>query len=243
MNLDDLRDKVRENVSALWGRIQESTLFNNLKEQYETWPASVQKTVLISASVLGMLILLSIPYSYIDSASTAIEEYNENRLLIRDLLRVGRAAKDPPPLPPGLSQGDLQAQVQPLLNEFSLTPEQLTPVRPLNERPAAPLAPTVIHQEGVAVQLRKLNLHQILDIGRRMSTLSRGVKITGLEVIANAEDNHYFDVIYKLVSFSLPQATIESEPIKPGQMLEKRPGRGNSPNSGGNSEKGTLDNE
>lgn len=243
MNLDDLRDKVRENVAALWGRVQESTLFNNLKEQYETWPASVQKTVLISASVLGLLILLSIPYSYIDSASTAIEEYNENRLLIRDLLRVGRAAKDPPPLPPGLSQGDLQAQVQPLLNEFSLTPEQLTPVRPLSERPAAALAPTVIHQEGVAVQLKKLNLHQVLDIGRRMATLSRGVKITGLEVVANAEDNHYFDVIFKLVSFSLPQATIESEPNKPGQGLEKRPGKGMPPSPGANQEKGAFDNE
>ncbi|MGE0762062.1 MAG: hypothetical protein AB7N80_02170 [Bdellovibrionales bacterium] len=204
MNLDDIKDQLRDQLNALWGRIQESTAFNTLKEQYDSWPTIAQRTVAFSAGFVGLLIVLSIPFSYIGAANTSIEEFNEYRGLLRDLLRVGRSAKDDPPLPPGLSAADLQNQVQGMMGEFALLPEQVGPIRPLEDRPAASLAQPVIQQNGIAVALKKLNLNQILDIGFRLQNISGGTKLTGIEILANREDNHYYDVTYKVVNFSLP---------------------------------------
>ncbi len=222
MGLEDIRDQLRDQAIALWGRVLESSAFNSLKEQYHTWPAIVQKAAAFAGGFVVVLVILSVPYSYIDSASVAVEEFSEYRTLLRDLLRIGRAAKDPPPLPPGQTAAELTGQVQGVLGEFQLVPEQVAGVSPLEERPAASLAPPVIRQEGVAVNLKKLNLYQILDIGFRLQSMSPGIKLTGLDIAANSDDNHYFDVMYKIVSFSLPFAA--EEPEKPPAKEEKSGG-------------------
>jgi hypothetical protein len=205
MALEDIGDRLKDQLIALWGRVQESTLYNNFKEQYDTWPTIAQKAVVFGASFLLAFMILSIPYSSIDSATTSIEEFTEYRSLLRDLLRVGRAVKEPSPLPAAIPAAELQSQVQAMLGEFGLVPEQLGGVQPLLDRPAGSLAATVIHQEGVALNLKKLNLMQVIDIGYRLQTISGGVKLTGLDMTANNDDNHYYDVSYRLVSFSLPQ--------------------------------------
>lgn len=209
MGLDDIKDQLRDQANALWGRIQESSAFNSLKEQYETWPTVVQRSLTFVAGFLAVLVVLSIPYSYIDSASLAVDEFTEYRTLLRDLLRVGRASKEVPALPPGMSSGELASQTQGMLGEFMLVADQIGGVTPLPDRPAPSLAPPVIQQAGVAVTLKKLNLYQVIDIGYRLQNMSSGIKLTGLDMTANAEDNHYYDVTYRVVNFSLPAAPEE----------------------------------
>lgn len=210
MNLDDIKDQLRERATTVWVQIQETSLYNNLKEKYETLPTTAQKAIAYAAGVLTALIVLSIPYSYISSSGAAIEEFDENRSLLRELLRVGRAAKEPPPLPPGMTVPDLQSRVQGLLQEFTLLPEQLGGFQPLPGRPAGSLAPSIVEQAGIGVLLKKLNLTQVVDIGYRLQTISPGVKLMGLEMNANSDDNHYYDVTYRVVSFSLP--SLQDEP-------------------------------
>lgn len=224
MALEAIKDQIRDQVIALWGRVQESSLYNSLMEQYQAWPTSVQRLVAFGSGFLVVLMVLSIPYSRIDSASVSVAEFTEYRTLLRDLLRIGRAAKEPPPLPPGFTALDLQTQIQNLTGELALVPEQLVGVLPLDERPAGSLAPPAVQQQGVSASFKKLNLSQVLDIGFRLQMISPGTKLTGLNLIANSEDNHYYDVTYKVVSFSLPQlASDEGE--APGRDAP-RPGRG-----------------
>lgn len=214
MGLDDIKDQLRDQANALWGRIQESSSFNSIKEQYEAWPLMLQRTAAFAAGVMIVLVVLSIPYSFIESASVAVDEFTEHRLLLRDLLRVGRASKDAPPLPVGLSGDELTAQVQGMLGEFMLLTDQIGGVNALDKNPAQSLAPPVIQQAGVAVTLKKLNLYQVIDIGFRLQNMSQGIKLTGLDMVANSDDNHYYDVTYRVVSFSLP--VVQEAPPPPG---------------------------
>lgn len=207
MNLDDIKDQLRDQFNALWSRIQESTTYNSVKEKYDSLPTVAQKGLAFGSGFVAVLIILSIPFSYINSANTSIEEFNEYRTLLRDLLRVGGAAKDAPPLPPGISAAELQGQVQALTTELGLLADQMVGVAPLKDNPSPTLASRVIRQDGVSVTLKKLNLNQILDIGYRLQSLSNGTKLAGVDILANAEDNHYYDVTYKVVNFSLPTPT------------------------------------
>lgn len=205
MNADDLKDQLREQFSSLWGRIQESSVYNNIKEQFEALPQAAQRAISIGAGVIVALFIVYIPFSYILAANDSIEEFNENRGLIRELLRVARFGDQAPPLPPQLSITDLQNQAQMILTELKLVPEQMGPITPLEDRPAKNLTAAMIQQAGISVSINKINLSQILDIGYRFQNINLGTKITGLEIVAHAEDNHYYNVTYKLVNFSLPQ--------------------------------------
>lgn len=208
MNFSELTDRLFDLINGYWGRFQESSLFNKFKEQYDSWPIIVQRAAVFTSGFLLVFVVLSIPLAYIDSASIAIEEFTEYRSLIRELIRVGRTADEPPPLPAGLSFSDMQSQAQMILSQSNLVEEQMGTIQPLDNRPAAILAPPVIKQEGISVQLKKLNLNQVVEIGYRLQELTRGTKLTGIDISANATDDHYYDVVYKIVNFSLPMTTM-----------------------------------
>ncbi|MBX7231009.1 MAG: hypothetical protein K1X29_02885 [Bdellovibrionales bacterium] len=223
VNLEDIKDQLRDQLKTLIEKIKESSLFNNLTEKYHTLPPLTQKACIYGSGLFVILFIFSIPYAYIESAHQHIAEFEENRTLLRELLRVGRAAKDPPPLPQGLSSRELQSRMESFTSEFRLLPEQVIGIKPLGERPAPSLAPPVILQEGVAVTYAKLNLYQILDIGYRLHNLSAGSKLTSVDIKANPEDNHYFDTTFKVVSFSLPIHSMEPETSQKGSRNRPPP--------------------
>ena len=208
MNLDELKDRLIDQLNGLWGRIQESSIYNKFKEQYDSWPQVVQRAFVFTSGFLLIFFVLSIPLSYIDSASVSIEEFSEYRSLIRELIRVGGSAKETAPLPPGMGPGELQAQIQMIISQANLVEEQTGTIQPLEARPAAALAPPVIQQEGLSVQLKKLNLSQVVDIGYRLQALTLGTKLTGIDMTANASDDHYYDVVFKVVNFSHPISAV-----------------------------------
>lgn len=217
MNLDDLKDQLRDQGNALFNRLQETNLYNSLKDQYLSLPNTGQKAIAFGSGVLAVILILMIPISYIRSADEAVNEFNENRTLLRDLMRVGRTGKEPPPLPPALSYQDLDAKVRNVLTEFTLTPEQIEATSSLPDRPAGAIVPPIINQMGLALKLKKLNLNQVVDIGYRLQSLSQAIKLMGVDIVANAEDNHYYDTNFRLVSFSLPETKDEGDGPRGGR--------------------------
>lgn len=216
MNFDDIKDQLREQVNALWSKIQESSLYNNLREQYDSLPQIAQKLIMFFAGFIAVFIVLSIPYSYIDSAGVMIEEYDEHRTLLRDLLRIGRVAREPSPLPADMEPTELTQQVERKIAEMALIPEQIVGIQPLGDMPAGNLAPRVLRQSGVSLTVKKLNLNQIIDLGYRLQNISPAVKISGVDISANREDNHYYDMMMKVVSFSLPAPRDSGETSRGG---------------------------
>lgn len=205
MAFEELKEQAKDRALMIWSRIQESGPYNNLKERFESLPLIAQKAIGAGVGVLMALIILSIPLSYINSASEVISEFNDNRLLLRELMRVGPSAQMQPPLPPGLSSADMVAQAQGRLSAFQLQAEQIISVSPIADRSG--LIPSGFDQQAIAVALSKLNLTQMVGIGFNLQSMAPGIKMIGMEVQANRDDNHYFDVTYKLLSPSLSIST------------------------------------
>ena len=45
MNLDDLKDILKNESKATWDRLQETSLYNNLKDRFDSLSSLAQKTI------------------------------------------------------------------------------------------------------------------------------------------------------------------------------------------------------
>lgn len=211
MAFDDLKDRLRESLQESLGQLQDSPVFNSLKERYETLTPAAQNGVVFAIIAFVALLFLSVPLTYFDSASTALSDFEQNREMIRELLKSEREAKSTPSVPPGPPLAQLTMMVQGIVQGRGLVPEQIGTVTPLSPNPAKGLAPDLLQQEGVLVGIKSLNVRQIIDFAFEFQRLHPAVKLTGMDVQVTEKNDHYFNVSYRLVSFAPPVAKVEKE--------------------------------
>lgn len=219
MNFDDLKEQLREQFSALASKVQESPTWIQLTEVYQNLSPNGQKAALAGLAALFTLILLALPMTFYFSSQESVAAFEDQRQLIRDLYRVSRAAKTLPPAP--AQPGDLTSLIRSRLDIARLAPEQIGSVAPMELTGNIVGIPKALDRTGVRVNLSKLNLRQVVDIGHNLQSAHPSVKMTGLDIRANSEDDHYFDVVYQLVS-----ATVAPEPPPKAPPAKGRGARG-----------------
>ena len=222
MAFEDLREKLKDQMADLNSKIQENSTFNNLREQFEAQSPAVQKAIIAGVMFLSFMFLISFPWSYIGESQVHMEGFEENRGLIQGLLRASRAAKEPSPLPPPMNESMLRSQIEAIQTENRLIPEQRGEITAAPDKPAKGLAPDVVVQTGLIVQLKKLNLDQVINLSHRFQAMGSGTKLMGLDVVQSAGQTHYYDMIAHIVNFGLPEVQIEEPPET------KKPTRGGS---------------
>lgn len=207
MAFDDLKDRFSEQAQSYWSRIQESSIYIQLHEKYADLNPTSQKIVIVVSSVLLAFFTLMIPWSYISSSQQSVLDFEANKIILRDLHRVSRASAELEGAPPQVDPNSLATRAQSQLSTMALQTEQIEKVVPVDNAlggPGIPGVPKAVQQKGIEVTLRKLNLRQVIEIGYQLLTLQPGLKMTGLTVTASSPDPHYFDAVYRVISFSLP---------------------------------------
>lgn len=215
MAFETTREQLKEQTAELLSKIQESSAFNNAREKFESQPPATQRLLSILAVVFVVLFFLYIPYGYIETADMNLELFEENQVLISGLLKSAKSAKEPSPLPQALPQDMFKGRVESILKDARLVPDQIGEIQPLPDRPAGNLAPKVVQQTGLAVPVKRLNLSQVVSIGHQLQGMGAGTKMMGLEISQSAGQTHYYDVVFRLVQFSLP-AVFNDEPADTG---------------------------
>ncbi len=216
MAFEDLKDRLSEQAQGYWSRIQESSIFIQLHEKYADLNPTSQKIVIVISSVLLAFFTLMIPWSYISSSQQSVLDFETNKIILRDLYRVSRASAELEGAPPQVDPSALAARAQAQLQTMSLQTEQIERVVAVDNAlggPGIPGVPKAVQQKGIEVTLRKLNLRQVIEIGYQLLTLQPGLKMTGLTVTASSPDPHYFDAIYRVISFSLPAPAADIKPV------------------------------
>lgn len=214
MAFEGLQDRLKEQWAELAAKIQETSLYNTLREKYESQTPTVQKAILGGGAALAVLFLLSFPLGYLSTSGEHMDAFKENRSLIQGLLRASRLAKEASPLPPPMDAGSLRGMVERVLHDKKLVPEQI------GEMQAIPGdifrgIPAGVIASGIAVQVKQLNLNQILDIGNTFQNLGPGTKLIGLDVVQTTGQDHYYDVILRVGNFGLPVvAEVAPEPSR-----------------------------
>ncbi len=210
MALESLREQIKDKWTELSAQIQETSTFNTLREKFESQSIGRQRGIIASAGVIVVLTLLSFPWGYYSASNEHLHIFEENRTLIRGLLRASRTSSEAPPLPPPKSFDDLRSQVERALRDARLVPEQIGEIRESPESPAKNLAPAVVQQTSLVVQIKKINVNQIVQLGAALQNLGAGTKMIGLNVVQTTGQTYYYDMIATLVHFGLPSLGGES---------------------------------
>ncbi len=202
--LDDIKEQFRERFSVIWDRVQESSIYNNLLERYQSLPPSAQRGMIATVAIGLVLFLLSIPYSFLDSAGQHMTEFEERRSLIRELLRTSRVGQGQHPLRSGPAISALKNQLDGIFKAALLVPDQIGTAQESDISETQNIVPKGISQVGISVNLKKLNIRQVTDIGFELSKMHPSVKLFSVDIAANKEMKNYYDVVYKIISFSFP---------------------------------------
>lgn len=204
MAFEGLIDQIKEKFSEAKEQIQESPLYNNLKEKYDNLEPRAQKALLIGFFSVLFLVFASIPYSYFSSSGVYTQAFKEDRDLLRELLRASVYAQEAAtPSPPPVNQ--IISSIRGRLSNSRLLDEQIGSITQIDASTIGQaLVPEGITQEGVLIQLKQLNLRQVNEIGVQMKGIHPAVKMAGLEMKASSEDPEYYDVSFKLIRYSLP---------------------------------------
>lgn len=234
MNFDDLKDRVISDARMTWDRIQDSSVYNQLRDRYENMTPVMQKVTVFGSIAVIAFVILSIPYGAFSTSQELVGEFESKRMTIRELLKVSRESSEVPQIPqaPGLDM--IRSNIDNQIRAANLLPEQIkgTQVQDADSK----LIPKNLTEGGVQVTLAKLNLRQILDLGYQFQSINPSVKLKDLVITANREDSRYFDVVYKLVALAVPAPPEVAEPEPPtsrGSIRDRLKNRNKNQNEGG----------
>lgn len=211
MTVNELKEQFIDAVKSKWGEFQESSLYIQVKEKYDDLSPGLQKVVIVSIFAIIAVFLILPPTSWIESSSSYIENFENKKTLIRNLLQLKRDIGQAPQVPNGIPSSALKSQVDTAIRTLGLTADQIKGVEEVSiaNDGTSHLIPSSVTQAGVQLTVWKINLTQFLDLSYRIQRLSPSTKLLSIDMKANSEDVHYYDVIFQLISFSVPQAEID----------------------------------
>ncbi len=219
MNIEDLKEQLKNDFAKTKERFEESAFVSTMKDRYANLNPISQKLVIIGSIALISLIILSMPFTHLETSSENISQFESKRALMRDLLRVQKEISDTPEIaiPPPVD--NIRSRVESDLQAAQLLPEQMKGVNIL-----PPIQSNQVksqQNEGVVeVNLGQLNLKQIVDLGYQFQAISPSVKLKDLIVQAHASAPGYFDVIYRLLVLK-----VTPEELPPTEEPPKKKGK------------------
>lgn len=208
--IDNLKEQLKSAGTSISQRIEESPTYAQLKDRYENLSPTGQKGAQALAALLVLFFLFFIPLNNLSESQTSLSLFEEKRDLIRDLFKTYRETSATPDISIPPTQDMLRSNIESIITRADLLPEQKLGISEI--APEGRLIPSGLINNVLQVQLAKLNLKQIVDIGSSIVAISNSVKMKDLFITANRQDTRYYDVTYKLYSLKVPQPNIEPPP-------------------------------
>jgi hypothetical protein len=203
MRFEEIKEQLVDTSKFYWEKIRETPVFIQAQEKYEELSPNVQRLIKYGAAFFVIYFIFSFPLAWRNQANENLEKYQKNRDLIEDLLNVQVELQNAPDVNTKVNANQLQAETTDVLDKSGLSKEQITSnsVVTSTDRQFA-FIPKEINYVGVQIALSKLNLTQILDIGTKLQNVNKSAKLIELDMSANKDDNHYYDVTFLLASFT-----------------------------------------
>lgn len=202
MNFEDLKDRLLTEGRQALDKIQESSTYNKLMDNYNGLSPSMQKLTVVGSVLAISGLILSVPWSYYSTSQEYEAEFLTKRQIIRDLLKTARESQSVPNISQAPSVDMLKSMIESQISNAQLLPEQRVSVTTVETD--SKLISEKLSSGAVEIQLAKLNLKQTVDIGYQLQSLHSSVKMANLVIQPNKQNPKYFDVKYKLISLAVP---------------------------------------
>lgn len=211
--MSQILEQIKEVGAKVNQQVLDSPAFNQLKDRYENLSPSGQKMVVLVGVLLIVFVLLFIPLTNLTVSQTSMSGFEDKRNLVRDLYKTYRESSATPDIetPPPVMV--IKSSIESIIEKAELLPEQKLGIREATAE--GRLIPQSMLSGVLDIQLVKLNLKQIVDIGSSLVAISNSIKMKDLSIIANREDTRYYDVTYKLYVLKVPEQQPEITPEPP----------------------------
>lgn len=208
--MSDLKDRLIEYFQMFLSRVQESSLYIQMMERYRNFNPLMQKLIIGGLLFFAVFTIYLIPESFVSTATTYEDSFHLNRRLIRDLFRTARNPVIRADEFKGPDFDELKALIDTQITGTQIMDSQKGAFTPVNKPLSAKQVPGAIQQTGLAFEVRKLNLTQIVQLSQKLSALHPNTKLAGVDIQADKEDPHYFQVKFTMSSLSLPMKEDEA---------------------------------
>ena len=228
MNLDGLKDQIKEKWNEFQSQLEESPTYDSLKEKYMGL-SSLHQRLVIFVIIGGFVLLISLlPLSYMISSGGLVGSYEERKKIVQSLFVYSSVNKSDASLPQGQNISRLISIFSSSLNGFQLLPKQIGGVSKISGDEFGKklsFKPPII-QAYFQVELKLLNIQQVIQIGSKFQGLASNVKMLGLDLKEDGELADYYNVIYKFVGLSLPEEPKEDLNDKKKGSKKRKNSRG-----------------
>lgn len=197
MNLQDLKDNFVSQFKLLIDRIEESPAFQQLKDRYENLTPNLQKAVNLSTVAVIVIIFISAPWGYFMQSVSNLDEFLSKRSLIRELLQTAKEVNELPEIPQSPVAEEFKSRVESELQSARVVKELIKSIEVVPV--SSSLIPAELVESEIEIQVSKLNLKQIVDVGHQIQAISGAAKMSDMTLNANAEDARYYDVIFRVL--------------------------------------------
>ncbi|MFK8137737.1 MAG: hypothetical protein AB8E15_05175 [Bdellovibrionales bacterium] len=213
MNLQDLKEQLIEQSQQLWEKIQESSLYTQLKEKFDQLPIKTQRMVMAGVGVLLAVSIISIPVGFFDDADTDIANFEDTKRTYVRLMNLGRDQQAAPRIQKGATSSSLVSRAKSIFEEKALTEEQIVKVESFQSKVSelADYIPSEAQAKGLLVELTKLTLPQVVDLSHRIQRLDRVSKISDLNIAQIPGEAGYYSLTMKLTNYFIEEAPEEEE--------------------------------
>lgn len=222
--MEDLKERLIGVGSQLKDRIQESSIYNKIRDRYENLSPLQQKGVLILTCLFALFLLMYWPLATLSNSHDSILDFQAKRDLIRELLKVSKEASEVPALPQPPPMDQIQSQLEGFIRDANLLPNQNRGVSRISN--SSKLIPESRSQGTLKVELSQLNLRQIINLTTQMQGFGPSVKMNSLMIVANNELPEYFDLAVTLTALKIPiiSKPVLVEPEARAKKKNKTPG-------------------
>lgn len=221
MAFEGLLDSLKSSGNNIKDKILESSLAQNIQDRFQNLNPSQQKLTLLILNILGACIILYFPIDHYLTSNDYTLEFEEKRILTKNLIKSHRDVNHLPDIPQPQSADMVKSIIESQLKEMNLLPEQIRYVNITSG--SSKIIPLNKLQYGIEVGVSKLNLKQITNLGSKLQSLHPALKLKDLLLTANREDGRYQDGTFKLVALNVPKYM--PPPPEPETKKGKKPSK------------------
>ncbi|MFN8846307.1 MAG: hypothetical protein ACK5V3_17755 [Bdellovibrionales bacterium] len=209
--LQELAEKLSQQSQELLHKLQDSALYQKIKEKYDDLPQHLQRLVLVFLCAMGVFFVFSFPFDNWSRSSESLIQFQSQRDLINELHQVVKESAEGVVFIPAPPVGQIKTDIEMRLQQFQLSADQMGPLQ-IDMATSDAIIPKNRQEGSIKVPLKKINLRQLVDIVSEVQRLHMGVKLINFKVDSNVSDPRYLDALLDFVVVKIPQINLEPEP-------------------------------
>jgi hypothetical protein len=199
-----LIENLKERIKAAWAEQQESEFFISTKEKFEALPVAAQRGILVGILFFLVLLVLWWPLSNFLDSTDFNGKFEESRQTLKELLRIERDLASQPTIPTPPSPSSMKAQFDLKIAGSGVKTDQIK-----DQGDLPPQNVSGANQQGYQYHIAHLTIRQAMNISYDLEHTDPSFKLAAIELAAEKEDHHFYEVGIKIVNFAPKVAEAE----------------------------------